>query len=81
MVDAVTAARGADARRGRLAELLRLHSIPGLGRARAARWIRAEGGIGRALASGLQARGYRVARPLSTFPLRRVDCAPLGRLV
>lgn len=42
--------RAGDARATRLADLLRLHSIEGLGRARAARWVRSEGGVRRALA-------------------------------
>lgn len=48
---------GGDARTPRLAELLRLHSIPGLGRARAARWIQTEGGVGRALARAIREVG------------------------
>lgn len=47
MVDALTET---DVRRRWIAEVLRLQSVPGLGRARAARWVREEGGLAGALA-------------------------------
>jgi len=49
-VDALTSPTWSAARRGRLVRTLRLRSVPGLGRARAARWIRSEGGLEPALA-------------------------------
>jgi DNA processing protein len=83
VVDALTAS-GGPARRRRLVTLLRLRSVPGLGRARAARWTRSEGGPAGALARATR----EVAEPeLDTAGAERsldrilVDCARCGASV
>jgi len=63
-VDSLTSATWSADRRERLVRTLRLRSVPGLGRARAARWVRSEGGLGGAL---VRAR-RQVAEPALDHP-------------
>ncbi len=80
MVDALNP-DGDPARRRRLVTTLRLASIPGLGRARAARWIRSEGGAVGALTRAVREVGQpELDRAEATAALDRIltECGRHG---
>jgi DNA processing protein len=80
VVDPLTAA-GGPARRRLLVTLLRLRSVPGLGRARAARWVKAAGGAAGALVRATREVGapeLDVAGAELALDRMLADCARCG---